>query len=240
MGNHRCYHVRSAAMNLPNSLTVSRIFLVPLLVVVLLTKFEGRVIFGVPKELVGAIIFAIASLTDWADGYLARRRKQITPLGQVIDPLADKLLISAALMSLVQMDLAPAWMVCGHPGARVRRADAAQSCVLARRRDSGVAAREDQDGGAGRRDTRADPRARPNVGLHGTARWTPMFLLGQAALWVVVADGARVGRQLLPPLRRHLHAARRRFHRCARAAQRPQGRSSVRHSPARDRCNRPR
>src|SRR5512132_371356 len=98
-------------MNLPNSLTVTRIFLVPLLVVVLLTKFEGRQIFGVPKELVGAAIFAIASLTDWADGYVARRRKQITPLGQVIDPFADKLLISAALISLVQMDLAPAWMV---------------------------------------------------------------------------------------------------------------------------------
>jgi CDP-diacylglycerol--glycerol-3-phosphate 3-phosphatidyltransferase len=98
-------------MNLPNSLTVSRIFLVPLLVVVLLTKFEGRQIFGIPKEIVGAAIFAIASLTDWADGYLARRRKQITPLGQVIDPLADKLLTSAALISLVQMDLAQSWMV---------------------------------------------------------------------------------------------------------------------------------
>jgi CDP-diacylglycerol---glycerol-3-phosphate 3-phosphatidyltransferase len=98
-------------MNLPNSLTVTRIFLVPLLVVVLLTKFEGRQILGVRKELVGAGIFALGSLTDWADGYLARRRKQITPLGQVIDPLADKLLTSAALISLVQMDLAPAWMV---------------------------------------------------------------------------------------------------------------------------------
>lgn len=98
-------------MNLPNSLTVTRIFLVPLLVVVLLTKFEGHQIFGVPKEFVGAAIFALASLTDWADGYLARRRKQITPLGQVIDPLADKLLTSAALISLVQMDLAQSWMV---------------------------------------------------------------------------------------------------------------------------------
>jgi CDP-diacylglycerol--glycerol-3-phosphate 3-phosphatidyltransferase len=78
---------------------------------VLLTKFEGRHILGVPKELVGAAIFAIASLTDWADGYLARRRKQITPFGQIIDPLADKLLTSAALISLVQMELAPAWMV---------------------------------------------------------------------------------------------------------------------------------
>jgi CDP-diacylglycerol--glycerol-3-phosphate 3-phosphatidyltransferase len=98
-------------MNLPNSLTAVRIFLVPLLVVVLLTKFEGRLIFGVRKELIGAAIFGLASLTDWADGYLARRRKQITTLGQLMDPLADKLLITAALVSLVQMDLAPAWMV---------------------------------------------------------------------------------------------------------------------------------
>jgi CDP-diacylglycerol--glycerol-3-phosphate 3-phosphatidyltransferase len=98
-------------MNLPNSLTVTRIFLVPLLVVVLLTKFEGRQILGVPKEFVGAAIFGLASLTDWLDGYLARRRKQVTPLGQVMDPLADKLLISAALISLVQLDLATAWMV---------------------------------------------------------------------------------------------------------------------------------
>jgi CDP-diacylglycerol---glycerol-3-phosphate 3-phosphatidyltransferase len=97
-------------MNLPNSLTVTRIFLVPLLVVVLLTQFEGRMIFGVPKEIVGAAIFGIASLTDWADGYLARRRKQITPFGQLIDPLADKLLILAALFSLVQMELVDAWM----------------------------------------------------------------------------------------------------------------------------------
>ena len=98
-------------MNLPNSLSITRIFLVPLLVVVLLTKFEGRQIFGVPKEIVGAAIFALASLTDWADGYFARRRKQVTPFGQIIDPLADKLLTSAALISLVQMDLAQSWMV---------------------------------------------------------------------------------------------------------------------------------
>jgi CDP-diacylglycerol---glycerol-3-phosphate 3-phosphatidyltransferase len=98
-------------MNLPNALTVGRIFLVPLLVVVLLTKFEGRLILGVRKELVGAAIFGLASLTDVLDGYLARRRKQITTLGQLMDPLADKLLITAALVSLVQMDLAPGWMV---------------------------------------------------------------------------------------------------------------------------------
>jgi CDP-diacylglycerol---glycerol-3-phosphate 3-phosphatidyltransferase len=98
-------------MNLPNALTLGRIFLVPLLVVVLLTKFEGHLILGVRKELLGAGIFGLASLTDWLDGYLARRRKQVTALGQLMDPLADKLLITAALVSLVQMDLAPAWMV---------------------------------------------------------------------------------------------------------------------------------
>ena len=100
-----------AWMNLPNALTLARIFLVPLLVVVLVTKFEGRLIFGIRMELVGAAIFGLASLTDWLDGYLARRRKQVTTLGQMLDPLADKLLITAALLSLVQMDIAPAWMV---------------------------------------------------------------------------------------------------------------------------------
>ena len=98
-------------MNLPNALTVGRIFLVPLLVVVLLTEFEGRQILGVPKEMVGAAIFALASATDWLDGYLARRRRQVTWLGQMLDPIADKLLTSAAFISLVQLDLAPAWMV---------------------------------------------------------------------------------------------------------------------------------
>ncbi len=98
-------------MNLPNSLTLIRIFLVPFLVVVLLTNFEGAVIFGIGKELVGAAIFGVAALTDWLDGYLARRRQQVTTFGQLMDPLADKLLITAALISLIQMELAPAWMV---------------------------------------------------------------------------------------------------------------------------------
>jgi CDP-diacylglycerol--glycerol-3-phosphate 3-phosphatidyltransferase len=99
------------AMNLPNTLTLSRIFLVPLLVVVLLTKFEGRLVLGVDKDLVAAAIFGLASLTDWLDGYLARRRRQITPLGQMMDPLADKLLTSAVFIALVQMEVAKAWMV---------------------------------------------------------------------------------------------------------------------------------
>ena len=100
-----------AAMNLPNTLTLVRMFLVPLLVVVLLTEFEGRRILGVSRELVAAAIFGLASMTDWLDGYLARRRRQVTWLGQMLDPIADKLLTSAAFISLVQLGLAPAWMV---------------------------------------------------------------------------------------------------------------------------------
>lgn len=98
-------------MNLPNSLTLGRIVLVPLLVVVLLTNIEVPFIFGVPREILAALIFTVASISDWLDGYLARRRRQVTTLGQLLDPVADKLLITAALVSLVQMELAPAWMV---------------------------------------------------------------------------------------------------------------------------------
>jgi len=98
-------------VNLPNTLTLGRIFLVPLLVVVLLTSFDGRRVLGVSNEILGAAIFGLASLTDWLDGFLARRRGQVTGLGEWMDPLADKLLITAALISLVQLGRAPAWMV---------------------------------------------------------------------------------------------------------------------------------
>jgi CDP-diacylglycerol---glycerol-3-phosphate 3-phosphatidyltransferase len=100
-----------ASVNLPNTLTLGRIFLVPLLVVVMLTGFDGRKVFGVSNEILGAAIFGVASFTDWLDGFLARRRGQVTGLGQWMDPLADKLLVTAALISLVKLDLAAAWMV---------------------------------------------------------------------------------------------------------------------------------
>ena len=70
----------------------------------LLTKFEGR-------EIVGLVIFLLATATDFFDGWLARRRGEITTLGTLLDPIADKLLISAAFVSLVELGLAPAWMV---------------------------------------------------------------------------------------------------------------------------------
>ncbi|HEX8411035.1 MAG TPA: CDP-diacylglycerol--glycerol-3-phosphate 3-phosphatidyltransferase [Thermoanaerobaculia bacterium] len=92
--------------NLPNALTLFRIFLVPFLVVVLLTKFAGR-------EFVGLAIFLVAAITDFFDGWVARRRNQTTRLGALLDPIADKLLMSAAFISLVEMDSThvPAWMV---------------------------------------------------------------------------------------------------------------------------------
>ena len=100
-------------MNLPNALTLLRIFFVPVLIVVLLTKSPNVELWGFPMhfEFWGVLILLAAAATDWADGYLARRRLQVTTLGILLDPIADKLLISAAFISLVDMQLVPAWMV---------------------------------------------------------------------------------------------------------------------------------
>jgi CDP-diacylglycerol--glycerol-3-phosphate 3-phosphatidyltransferase len=92
-------------MNLPNALTISRIFLVPLLLAVLLT---GNLVPA--KELWASAIMLIAAATDTLDGYFARRRGQVTTLGVLLDPVADKLLISAAFISLVELGAVKAWM----------------------------------------------------------------------------------------------------------------------------------
>jgi len=89
-------------MNLPNAVTVSRIFLVPVLVTLLLTRYS---------VLIAAFVFLAASLTDFLDGYLARARNEVTTLGILLDPVADKLLVSAAFVSLVQLQIVSAWMV---------------------------------------------------------------------------------------------------------------------------------
>ena len=91
-------------LNLPNLLTLFRILLVPLLVVILLTEVNG-------KEPIALAVFLVASLTDFLDGFLARRRREITRLGKLLDPAADKILTSAAFISLVGLDRAPAWIV---------------------------------------------------------------------------------------------------------------------------------
>ena len=165
-------------LNLPNALTATRIFLVPLLVVVLLTKFEGRLILGIRKELIGAAIFGLASLTDWLDGYLARRRKQVTVLGQMIDPIADKLLTSAAFISLVQMDLAPAWMVAVIIG-REFAITGLRSYAYAR--DVVIPASP-----LGKLKMIAQVVAILALILGQEEHFQPLGMLGRAALWVVV------------------------------------------------------
>ena len=90
-------------LNVPNALTVVRILLVPVLVVALLEKTGGG-------DLLAAVVFAVASLTDAIDGYLARSRNSVTTFGKLMDPIADKLLIIAALVVLVSLARLEAWV----------------------------------------------------------------------------------------------------------------------------------
>src|SRR6059036_1789190 len=99
-----------SAVNLPNSITLTRIFSIPLLIWILTTsRFQS--VDG-EKELLASALFIAASFTDGIDGYLARKRGQITTIGMLLDPLADKLLIAAAFVTLVQFNpsLVPAWV----------------------------------------------------------------------------------------------------------------------------------
>ncbi|WP_080846380.1 CDP-diacylglycerol--glycerol-3-phosphate 3-phosphatidyltransferase [Cytobacillus gottheilii] len=104
-------------MNLPNKITISRIMLIPLFMIIMLDPFSwGDIsLLGVDElpvaHLAGALLFIIASTTDWIDGYIARKYNLVTNLGKFLDPLADKLLVSAALIVLVELHLAPSWIV---------------------------------------------------------------------------------------------------------------------------------
>src|SRR5699024_4666318 len=103
-------------MNLPNKLTLSRIILIPIFILLLSLPLDfgewdiGNTTLPV-HHFIAALIFIIGSATDWVDGYYARKHNLITNLGKFLDPLADKLLVSAALIMLVEMDLAAAWIV---------------------------------------------------------------------------------------------------------------------------------
>lgn len=104
------------SMNLPNKLTISRIILIPIFILILSLPLDfgawdiGNTLLPI-HHFIAAMIFIIASATDWVDGYYARKYNLITNLGKFLDPLADKLLVSAALIMLVEMDLAAAWIV---------------------------------------------------------------------------------------------------------------------------------
>jgi CDP-diacylglycerol---glycerol-3-phosphate 3-phosphatidyltransferase len=90
-------------LNLPNALTVVRILLVPVVVVALLVESPGG-------STIAAIVFAIAALTDGLDGYIARSQQSVTTFGKVMDPVADKLMVAAALIALVSLDRLAAWV----------------------------------------------------------------------------------------------------------------------------------
>ena len=103
-------------MNLPNKLTLLRLLLIPLFLVLLAFRFDWGTVewlgssIGIP-ELIASIIFIVASITDWLDGYIARRDNLVTNFGKFADPMADKILVASALIMLVELNLAPGWVV---------------------------------------------------------------------------------------------------------------------------------
>lgn len=97
-------------MNLPNKLTIFRIILIPLMVIVPFLGLNNEY-FGIPLQyLIIDFIFIVASITDKLDGYLARKNNQVTTFGKFLDPLADKILVLAAMVMLVEMNRLPAWI----------------------------------------------------------------------------------------------------------------------------------
>ncbi len=176
-------------INLPNALTLLRIFLVPFLVVVLLTKFEGR-------EIVALAIFLTATATDFFDGWLARRRGEITTLGTLLDPIADKLLISAAFISLVEVGLAPAWMVVVVVGREF-----AVTGLRAIASDQGIFIAASGWGKA----KMASQIATISL-LILSERYSDLALAGKIALWVVVAVALASGAQYFTQFLRRIVA----------------------------------
>ena len=97
-------------MNLPNKLTIFRIILVPIMVIIPFLGLENEYL-GIPVQyLIIDLIFVLASITDKLDGYLARKNNQVTTFGKFLDPLADKILVLAAMIMLVEMNKLPAWI----------------------------------------------------------------------------------------------------------------------------------
>lgn len=103
-------------MNIPNRITISRILIIPIFILLLTLPLDwGNVSIGnetLPVvHLVSALLFIVASGTDWVDGYYARKYNLVTNLGKFLDPMADKLLVAAAFVLLVELNMAPAWLV---------------------------------------------------------------------------------------------------------------------------------
>ena len=189
-------------LNLPNVLTVLRIMLVPVLVVALLGNTPAG-------DVLAAVVFALASLTDFIDGYLARARGSVTNFGKLMDPLADKLLIVAALVALVSLHRLAAWVamviITRELAVTVLRMGATQAGVVMAREH----VRQGQDMPADRRDPRRDRGARRTaVGLGAALRdrrrdraLRPRLLLRAAPAHAQAKRAARTAsptRQLTP------------------------------------------
>ena len=95
------------SMNLPNKLTMSRVILIPVFIVVLMTGLIADPL----NRYIGTLIFCVASFTDYLDGHIARKYNLVTNFGKFMDPLADKLLVSSALICMIEMGILPAWIV---------------------------------------------------------------------------------------------------------------------------------
>ena len=169
-------------MNLPNLLTLLRIFFVPLLVGALLSdgsEVAWQRLVPVSRELFALGIFLTAAVTDLMDGYLARRWKQVTTVGTLLDPIADKLLISAALISLVEIRLVPAWMVILIIGREFAvtglRSIAASSGYTIRASDLGK--------------TKMVTQVAAIALVIGGIRWPQLAEYGRFAMWAVVIFG---------------------------------------------------
>jgi CDP-diacylglycerol---glycerol-3-phosphate 3-phosphatidyltransferase len=108
--------LEESLVNLPNKITVSRVCLIPIFLIIMIVPFQWGTLTLLGTHIpvthfIGALIFIIASVTDWIDGYYARKLNLVTNLGKFLDPLADKLLVSAALIILVELGSAPSWIV---------------------------------------------------------------------------------------------------------------------------------
>jgi CDP-diacylglycerol---glycerol-3-phosphate 3-phosphatidyltransferase len=169
-------------MNLPNLLTLLRIFFVPLLVAALLAEDLGvnwaRLV-PVSRELFALGIFLAAAATDLIDGYFARRWRQVTTVGTLLDPIADKLLISAALISLVEIQRVPAWMVILIIGREFAvtglRSIAAASGFMIHASDLGK--------------TKMVTQVAAIALVIGGIRWPQLVEYGRFAMWAVVVFG---------------------------------------------------
>ncbi len=165
-------------MTLPNALTLLRIFFVPLLLAVLLRKqfYLETPWINLSREWIALGIFLVAALTDLLDGIIARRRGQVSTLGTLLDPVADKLLISAAFISLVELHQIPAWMVVVIVGREfavsgLRSIAAAEGYTI-------------QASELGK--TKMTMQVIAVSLLLVGSQWTPFRVLGLVAVWLVV------------------------------------------------------